>query len=82
MPPPLSGRMFPLHPGRMPPPLPGRKPFNGFRMYGFACLAKDGARDDARDDVKFPMYGVACLAKDDFKDSEWLATSFYVTICQ
>jgi hypothetical protein len=82
--------MSPPLPDRMPPLLPGRKPFNGFRMYGFACLAKDGARDDARDDFKFPMCGVACLAKDDakddfkddFKDSEWLATSFYVTICQ
>jgi hypothetical protein len=49
------------------PPHPGRKPFNGFRMYGVECLAKDDAKDDF---------------KDDFKDSEWLATSFYVTICQ
>lgn len=82
MPPPHPGRKPPPLPGIMFPPHPGRKPFNGFRMYGVECLAKDGAKDDARDDFKFPMYGVACLAKDDFKDSEWLATSFYVTICQ
>lgn len=78
MPPLLPDRKPPPLPGIMFPPHPGRKPFNGFRMYGVECLAKDGAKDDARDDFKFPMCGVACLAKDDFKEGGWVSRVFFM----